>query len=181
MVARLLDGRMLQRHRWVWGVALTLGACSGKTEGWASGEPAPAQQPAASPTSAEPSRAEPNRHLLMVVQLEPKVRTARVLASRAVELPLPKRRGPAQSGPWRVDVLSGDGTVLFSAPLEDATTVRGEFRDEKTGQLRGVTTQKDVAAVTLRLPWLEGARDVRVVNVAADAELGRVAYPGVTP
>lgn len=173
---------MPHSHCWMLAAACALAACSGKTEGGASGEPAPVQQPAASPTRAEPPRSEPTRHLLMVVELQPKLRAARTLMSRAVELPLPKRRGPAQYGAWRVDVLGGDGQVRFTAPLEDAATVRGEFEDEKTGELRGVTTQKDVTAVTLRLPWLEGAKEVRVVDVTAgDRELGRVAYPQVKP
>lgn len=162
--------------------ALLFAGCSGKTEGGASGDAAPVQQPAASPTRAEPPRSEPTRHLLMVVELQPKLKAARTLMSRAVELPLPKRRGPAQSGAWRVEVLGGDGRALFTAPLEDAATVRGEFADEKTGELRGVTMQKDVTAVTLRLPWLEGAKAVRVVDVASgDVELGRVEYPQVKP
>jgi hypothetical protein len=46
-----------------------------------------------------------------------------------------------------------------------------------------VTVQKRVAAVTLRLPVLDGAMDVRVVSVgeSGDTELGRVAYPKVDP
>lgn len=181
MSARLLDHGMRSFGRML-SVVLVLGACSGKTEGGASGESAPVQQPAASPTRAEPPRSEPTRHLLMVVEVRPKVRAARVLMSRAVELPLPKRRGPAETGAWRVEVLGAGDQVLFTAPLEDASTVRGEFADEKTGELRGVTTQKDVAAVTLRLPWLGGAKQVRVVNVTGgDVELGRVDYPAVMP
>ena len=171
----------MRHFHWFLGGVLFAG-CSGKTEGGASGEAAPVQQPAASPTRVEPTRVEPARHLLMVVELRPKTRAARVLMSRAVELPLPTRRGPSQSRAWRVEVLGGDGQVLFTAPLEDAAKVRGEFADEKTGELRGVTTQKDVTAVTLRLPWLEGAREVRVVDVAGgDVELGRVRYPKVSP
>lgn len=173
---------MRKSHGWVLATAICVGACSGKTESGVSGEPAPAQQPAASPTGAEPPHAAPTRHLLMVVELRPRARAARVLMSRAVELPLPKRRGPAAATAWRVEVLAGNAKVLFSAPLEDAATVRGEFADEKTGELRGVTTQKEVTAVTLRLPWLAGAKEVRVVNaVSGDVELGRVPYPSVSP
>jgi hypothetical protein len=118
----------------------------------------------------------------MIVELEPATHVARTLSARAVELPLPSRRGPARRAPWRVDVLNASGAVVYTAPLEDAATVRGEFRDDK-GELSGVTTQKRVAAVTLRLPWLDGASQVRVVRVAegGDDELGRVVYPQVTP
>lgn len=173
---------MRQLHGSMVALLTVLAACSGKTEGGASGEPTPAQQPATSPGRPDPPRAEPPQHLLMVVELRPKVHGARVLLSRAVDLPLPKRRGPAEPGPWRVEVLSEGGQVLFTAPLADAATVRGEFADEKTGELRGVTAQKEVTAVTLRLPWLEGARSVRVVNASGgDVELGRVEYPQVKP
>lgn len=178
---------MLQTHGW-WSALLALGVlagCSGKTEGGgttASGEPGPVQQPAASPTSADPPRAEPDKHLLLVVELQPKLKVARLLSSRAVELPLPKRRGPAQAGAWRADVLGADGKVLFSAPLADAGTMRADVPDEKTGELRSVTVEKDVTAVTLRLPYLSGAREVRVVDAAGgERELGRVSYPQVTP
>jgi hypothetical protein len=161
-----------------------LSACSGKTEhgSGANGDAAPAQQPAAGPANPESTRAEPARHLLMVVELEPATHAARTLTARSVELPLPRRRGPQQRGPWRVDVLSASGAVLFSAPLEDAASVRGEFPDAQ-GKLTGVTVQKRVAAVTLRLPWLDGAAEVRVVSASSggDSELGRVAYPKVEP
>jgi hypothetical protein len=165
--------------------AVLSGGCSGKTErsaGGANGDAAPVQQPAAGPANPEPARAAPAKHLLMVVELEPGAHAARTLMSRSVELPLPRRRGPQQQGPWRVDVLGENDAVLFSAPLEDAATVRGEFADDK-GQLSGVTAQKRVAAVTLRLPWLDIASQVRIVKVSngGDSELGRVAYPRVEP
>lgn len=178
---------MLQSHGWLSAVLLSalLAACSGKTEGrgsTANGDGAPTQQPAASPTGSEPPRAEPDKHLLLVVELQPKQRTARVLSSRAVDLPLPKRRGPVQSGAWRADVLGANDQVLFSMPLADAATTHADVPDEKTGQLRNVTVEKDVTAVTLRLPWLGGAREVRVVNASGgEQELGRVAYPQVMP
>lgn len=180
---------MVHVHDWLrlaWLVA-ALGACSGKTEHGgaigAMGDPGPAQKPAAGPSTAEPAPAMPDKHLLMVVELSPASHVARTLTSRAVDLPLPRRRGPVEGATWRVDVLAQDGTVLFSAPLADAGTVRGEFRDDRTGELRGVTTQKAVTAVTLRLPWLDHAKDVRVVSVGVngDTELGRVAYPEVKP
>ncbi|MES1182207.1 MAG: hypothetical protein ABUL60_00255 [Myxococcales bacterium] len=166
-----------------WSTALS--GCSGKTErggSGASGDSTPVQQPAAAPANPQPTRAEPARHLLMVVELEPATHAARTLTARSVELPLPRRRGTARKGPWRVDVLDASGAVLFSAPLEDAATVRGEFADAQ-GQLSGVSAQKRVAAVTLRLPWLDGASEVRVVRLSngADSELGRVAYPAVAP
>jgi len=165
-------------------LAATLAACSGKAErsaGGAAGD-APVQKPAARPSDASPPPDAPARHLLMVMELEPATHAARTLTARAVDLPLPRRRGPAQRAPWRVDVLAKGGAVLFSAPLEDTATVRGEFPDDK-GQLRGVTAQKRVAAVTLRLPWLTNATDVRVVRLSdgGDTELGRVAYPQVGP
>ena len=161
-------------------VATQLG-CSGKTEhgaGTPSGDAAPVQKPAAGPSNVEPVQAEPLRHVLMVVELDLAAHAARTLTSRSVDLPLPRRRGPAKLAPWRVDVLSSAGAVLFSAPLEDTSAVRGEFPDAN-GQLHGVTAQKRVAAVTLRLPWLGGASEVRVVSASAgaDTELGRVAYP----
>ena len=166
-------------------LAATLAACSGKTErggGGAGDEAAPVQKPAAGPRNAQPVRDASARHLLMVMELEPATHAARTLTARSVDLPLPRRRGPAQQAPWRVDVLSKDGAVLFSAPLEDAATVRGEFPDAQ-GQLRGVTAQKRVAAVTLRLPLRDDAAEVRVVssNDGGETELGRVAYPKVAP
>lgn len=181
---------MVRQAAWLvtalcWACAVLAGGCSGKTErggSAANGEAAPVQQPAAGPANAEQARAQPAKHLLMVVELEPATRIARTLSARSVELPLPRRRGPKQKGPWRVDVLSPSGALLYSAPLEDAATVRGEFPDAN-GQLSGVTAQKRVAAVTLRLPWLDAASEVRVVSVndGADTELGRVAYPKVQP
>jgi hypothetical protein len=165
--------------------SLWLGGCSGKVErggGGPSGDGAPVQQPAAGPANPESTRAEPARHWLIVVELEPAAHVARTLTSRAVELPLPRRRGPERQGPWRVDVLDAEGARLFSAPLEDAAAVRGEFADAH-GQLNGVTAQKRVAAVTLRLPWLHGASEVRIVSVSegGERELGRVAYPQAAP
>jgi len=186
-VSRFLGGTMVRLVSGVAVVVLTacLGGCSGKTEhgGTASGDAASAQKPAAGPANPDTTAVPPVRHLLMVVELEPATHAARTLTARSVDLPLPRRRGPALQAPWRVDVLAGDGKVLYTAPLEDAATVRGEFRDDKSGQLTGVTTQQRVAAVTLRLPWLEGATDVRLVRVAesGDTELGRVPYPKVMP
>lgn len=166
-------------------LAAALAACSGKAErsgGGAAGDAAPVQKPAAGPRDAEPPRDARAGHLLMVMELEPATHAARTLTARAVDLPLPRRRGPAKLAPWRVDVLAKGGAVLFSAPLEDAATVRGEFPDAN-GQLSGVTAQKRVAAVTLRLPWLDDATDVRVVRLSdgGETELGRVAYPQVAP
>ena len=166
-------------------MAAPLLGCAGKTEhsgGSPGGEAAPVQTPAVGASNVEPMRAEPARHLVMVVELEPAAHVARTLAARTVELPLPRRRGPVERGPWRVDVLGAGGAVLYSAPLQDASTVRGEFPDAN-GQLHGVTAQKQKTAVTLRLPWLDGASEVRVVSVGAsgDTELGRVDYPKVQP
>ncbi len=167
------------------GLTAGLAACSGKTErggGKPNADTAPVQKPAAGPSNAQPARAEPVRHLLMVVELTPATHVARTLMSRSVDLPLPRRRGPVETAPWRVDVVGPSGAVLYSAPLADAASVRGEFPDAK-GHLTGVTVQKPVAAVTLRLPWLDGASEVRVVKVdeGGDVELGRVAYPKVEP
>ena len=174
----------------LWALTLTtagwLSGCSGKTEhgaGAAGGDVAPVQQPAAGPANVESPKAEPAKHLVMIVELTPAAHAARTLMTRSVELPLPRRRGPAQQEPWRVDVLGSGGTVLYSAPLPDAGSVRAEFPDQN-GQLKGVTAQKRVTAVTLRLPWLHGASEVRIVSVAqggGDSELGRVAYPQVEP
>jgi hypothetical protein len=166
-------------------LATSLLACSGKTERGSSGtggDAAPVQQPAAGPVNVEPVGPESPRHLVMVMELEPQTHAARTLTARAVDLPLPRRRGPAQRGPWRVDVLGAQGALLFSAPLEDAASVRAEFPDAN-GQLSGKIVQKRVAAVTLRLPVLDSATHVRVVSTGeqGDTELGRVAYPKVQP
>jgi hypothetical protein len=168
---------------------LSLSACSGKTERGISGE-APAEKPAAGPSNAadgeesvQSSRAGDRRHLLMVVELELATRTAKILKARRVDLPLPRKRGPVVRGPWQVDVLDAAGKVLYSAPLPDASTLRGEFANED-GQLAGVTTHMQVTGVTLRLPLLEGAARV-VVSKLDDgkrpSELGSVAYPQVQP
>lgn len=168
---------------WLLGAAL-LSACSGKTErgSSASGAEGGAQKPAAGPDSVDAARPEPNRHLLMVVELEPATHAARTLTARSVDLPLPRKRGAPETKPWRADVLSATGAVLFSQPLDDTSQVRGEFPDEQ-GKLQGVMAQKRVAAVTLRVPWLEGATEVRLVSVSGsgEMELGRVAYPEVRP
>jgi hypothetical protein len=163
----------------------SLGACSGKTERGIGGD-APAAKPAAGPSNMNAGRdpqppADDRRHVLMVVQLELVTGVAKVLKSRPVELPLPRRRGPVARGPWQVDVLDAAGTVLFTAPLADASTVRGEFEDAQ-GQLSGVHTQKQAAAVTLRLPVLKDAVTVRVSRLndaRGPTELGSVAYPKV--
>ena len=159
-----------------------LGACSGKTEqgGGASAGSRPVTTSAA-PADSQ-AIAATRRHLLVVVELEPAARTGRVLLAKAVDLPLPRRRGPERAQPWRVEVLAGDGAVLYAAPLADASELRAEFPDPQTGELSGVKTQKRVAAVTLRLPELEGAAQVRLVDVnGGGAELCRVPYPKVTP
>lgn len=177
---------MLRFASCTWAVLGLCLACAGKAErggGTGNSDAVPAQKPAAGPVNAEPPRSEPARHLLMVVELEPAAHVARTLTSRSVDLPLPRRRGPARRAPWRVDVLSPTGEVLYTAPLEDAATVRGEFRDDKTGELQGQTVQQRIAAVTLRLPWLKAAAVVRVLDVAGgtETELGRVSYPQVAP
>jgi hypothetical protein len=166
-----------------------ISACSGKTERGIGGEGA-AEKPAAGPSNAseahetsEPARADDKRHVLMVVELELATRAAKTLRARPVDLPLPRKRGPVQKLPWQVDVLDAGGKVLYSAPVPDAATVRGEFPNDQ-GQLSGVTTQKQVAAVTLRLPLLKDAATVRVSKVddaKGPAELGSVPYPQVQP
>lgn len=169
--------------------AALLGACSGKTERGIGGE-APAEKPAAGPSNVSegsdpegPAPAEEKRHVLMIVELELALGAAKILKARAVDLPLPRRRGPVARGPWQVDVLDAAGAVLYTAPLADASTLRGEFADER-GQLSGVHTQRQVAAVTLRLPMLKDAATVRVSNltdVKGATELGSVSYPKVLP
>lgn len=169
--------------------ALLLSGCSGKTERGIGGE-APAEKPAAGPSQVsdsndgvQPARADDQRHVLMVVELELATRSAKILRARPVDMPLPRKRGPVQKLPWQVDVLDAAGKVLFSAPLADAGTVRGEFPNAQ-GQLSGVTTQKQVAAVTLRLPFLADASTVRVSKLddaKGAIELGSVAYPQVNP
>lgn len=171
-------------------VGLLLGtACSGKTERGIGGEAA-AEKPAAGPTNMsdssdapQPSTDNDKRHVLMVVELELATRAAKTLKARPVELPLPRKRGPVQKGPWQVDVLDAAGAVLYSAPLADASTLRGEFPDDQ-GKLSGVRVEKAVAAVTLRLPLLTDAVTVRVSSVdggKGSTELGSVAYPKVQP
>jgi hypothetical protein len=154
----------------------SLVGCSGRTE-HSGNAPPPPRAPVATVSAPD---ANPTRHLLMVVELEPVAQTARVLSARSVELPLPRHRGPERALPWRVEVLGGSGEVLFAAPLPDATELRAEFPDTSTGELRGVTTHKRVAAVTLRLPQLAAATQIRLVDVAhGGVELGRVTYPGL--
>jgi hypothetical protein len=133
-------------------------------------------------TTTSGADAASKRHWLMVVELEPAVQTARVLLARSVGLPLPRHRGPERAQPWRVEVLGEGGAVLFAAPFPDATERRGEFSDTNTGELRGVTSHQSVASVTLRLPELAGASQIRLFDVAhGGAELGRVAYPRAVP
>jgi hypothetical protein len=167
----------------------SLGACSGKTERGIGGD-APATKPAAGPSNLNggndaepPAKSDEGRHVLMVVELQLATRGAKVLTSRPVDLPLPRKRGPVARGPWQVDVLDAAGAVLFTAPLADASIVRGEF-ENADGQISGVHTQKQVAAVTLRLPVLKDAETVRVSRLdeaKGPTELGSVAYPQVQP
>jgi hypothetical protein len=166
-----------------------LGACSGKTERGI-GSDAPATKPAAGPSNLggsndpeQPAQGDERRHVLMVVELQLATGVAKVLKSRPVDLPLPRKRGPVARGPWQVDVLDAAGAVLFTAALADSSTVRGEF-ENADGQLAGVHAQKQVAAVTLRLPILKEGVTVRVSRLDASkgpSELGRVAYPKVQP
>jgi hypothetical protein len=165
-------------------LASALSACSGKTErgSGSSGGRAAAHRPAQGPADVGDAQSASGGHLLMVVELEAARRVARVLTARSLPLPLPRRRGPAPKRPWRADVLDAEGAVLFSQGLEDTSQVRGEFADER-GRLQSASTRKSLAAVTLRLPLLAGASEVRIVSVDAsgDTELGRVAYPQVKP
>lgn len=175
---------MLRLSVWAKATALAacLSACAGKTEQPSgNGDAGPVQKPAAGPVNVVPTSAQPSRHLLMIVELEPATRAARTLSSSSVELPLPKRRGPPRKAPWRAEVLDAAGQVLFTAPLDDAATVRGEFRDDESGALTGTTQQRRVTSVTLRLPWLANAARVRLVSVGdgTDTELGSVPYPRV--
>lgn len=175
---------MRMRTGWVAGaLAAMLGACSGKTEhgGSPSSGARAATAPADLATAGDAAITAGRRHWLVVLEVEPEARSGRVLLARSVELPLPRRRGRERSEPWRAEVLAADGATLFSAPLADASEVRGEFPDQRTGELHGVTTHKRVTAVTLRLPLLEGAAQVRLVRVADGGELCRVPYPQVTP
>ena len=167
----------------------SLGACSGKTERGIGGD-APATKPAAGPSNASasndseyPAKGDERRHVLMVVELQLATGVAKVLKSRPVDLPLPRKRGPVARGPWQVEVLDAADAVLFTAPLADGSTVRGEFENED-GKLSGVHTQKQVAAVTLRLPILKEGVTVRVSRLdeaQGPTELGSVAYPKVQP
>ena len=173
----------------VWLVAtglLMASACAGKTERGIGNE-AIAETRSAGPagasdaTTPEASTPEVRRHVLMLVELELTRQVAKTLKARSVDLPLPRKRGPAQKGPWQVDVLDAAGAVLYTAPLPDSSTLRGEFENE-AGQLSSVHTQQQVAAVTLRLPLLKDAARVRVSKLGATkgmSELGSVAYPKV--
>jgi hypothetical protein len=168
---------------------LLVNACSGKTERGIGGE-GTAEKPATGPSTrgnendtSQPGRGGDERHVVMVVELELGAHTAKTLKARAVDLPLPRKRGPAPKLPWQVDVLDASGNVLYSAPLADAATVRGEFPNQQ-GQLSGVTLQRQVAAVTLRLPLLKDAATVRVSRLddaKGPSELGSVPYPKVQP
>jgi hypothetical protein len=172
-------------------VALWLAACSGKTERGITSEGGPADKPAAGPARVDPPQVTPNpdlakqpaRHLLMVVELEPATHAARIRTARAVDLPLPRRRGKPLEEAWRVDVLDAKGALLYSMPVKDTSEVRGEFPDAQ-GNLTGVRVKQAKAALTLRLPLLKEASIVRVMNVEApnaETELGQVPYPQVEP
>jgi len=170
-------------QRWIAPALLvgSLTACSGSTErsGSPSAQPASDRSVAAVPSA---SSAFARRHWLMVVELEPLARAARVLLARPVELPLPRRRGPERAASSRVEVLSSSGEVLFAAPLPDASELRAELPDARTGKLRGVIRHKSVTAVTLRLPQLAGAEHVRLLDLAAGGvELARLPYPQEQP
>lgn len=184
---------MTSRASWaaITAVAFGLAACSGKTERGIASEDGPAEKPASGPAQVEPPQValspevgkQPARHLLMVVELEPASRLARTLTARAVELPLPRRRGKLPEEAWRVDVLDAGGAILYSTPVKDASEVRGEFPDAQ-GKLSGVRVKQAKAALTLRLPLLKDASIVRVMNVevpSAETELAQVPYPQVAP
>jgi hypothetical protein len=184
---------MTSTASWAAVVALAFGlaACSGKTERGIASEGAPADKPAAGPAQVAPPQVvpspevakQPARHLLMVVELEPATRAARTLTARAVDLPLPRRRGKPPEEAWRVDVLDATGALLYSMPVKDTSEVRGEFPDAQ-GNLSGVRVKQAKAALTLRLPLLKDASVVRVMSVEtpnAETELGQVPYPQVGP
>jgi hypothetical protein len=160
-------------------VVLLVG-CSGKTEPGVESEGGGAAVRPSNP----PSAPESNKHLLMVVELEPDAHVARTLSAQSVDLPLPKRRR-AEPGPWQVQVISADGRTLHEGALPDAGLLRGEFKNAD-GSMESVTRRKASTAVTLRLPLLHEAATIRVLatdaaNPATMLEIARFAYPKVSP
>ncbi len=161
-------------------LAVFVAGCSGRTE--MGGEGVPDKQPS---SPATPAAAESPKHLMMVVEVEPDLHKLTPLDSRNVDLPLPKRRIPVK-GPWRAEVLGNDGTVLYAVEMPDGSQVRSEGVGPD-GQLQGVHVRKPKTAVTLRLPLLAHAASIRLVDTSAlqsggaAVEIGRFAYPSVTP
>ena len=167
--------------------AMWVVGCSGKAE--IGGDAAPSKQPSSPATTTTVAGANDHRHVLLVVEVEPDAHRATLLDSHFVDLPLPTRRAPV-TGPWRVEVLSSSGAVLYAAELPDAGALRGEFAG-KDGQMEAVNARKAKTALTLRLPILADGVTVRLVDASASSpstsaspggvELGRVAYPKVAP
>lgn len=153
----------------------------GLTERDASDDRAPEVVPSAEPKDPGPDDADvaKNRHLLMVIEVEPVQRVGRTLVSRLVDQPLPRLRGAPKEQPWRAEVLGESGAVLYVTTLPDAGKVRGEFADDK-GRWSRVDIDQAMTAASLRLPLLEAARVVRLVATDGphgDTELARVDYP----
>jgi hypothetical protein len=163
--------------------AVLVAGCSGKTE--IGGDGAPSKQPASPAATVAPAVANDHQHLLLVVEVEPDAHHATLLDSHFVDLPLPTRRMP-ESGPWRVEVLSSSGAVLYAAELPDAGALRGEFAG-KDGQMESVNARKAKTALSVRLPILADAATVRIIDTSpanappGGVELGRVTYPKATP
>jgi hypothetical protein len=101
-----------------------------------------------------------DRHVIALVQLG--ADGPKVLARRVVEGPPQIDRAPPEDG-WEVEVSSKDGRVLHAFPIRPVGVTRGEFAGPD-GQLRHVRWQQPAPVLTVRLPVLPQAAQVRVLG-----------------
>lgn len=91
-------------------------------------------------------------HKLLLVQMDGDA--LKVIQVDQVAQPLPRRRGPEKSLPWRYKVEAADGRVVHTARFEDPTLVRGEFHArDGSGRIEPVRFhQKGKVTFTIRVP-----------------------------
>jgi hypothetical protein len=115
-------------------------------------------------------------HLLLTLELGET--GIRLLASQRVALPLPTRRRNV-TGAIRVEVISKDDQVVYSAFIDDPRPLRGEFSNGDT--MEAVHVERATATFIARLPLTEDASWIRFVTSKSGAELDKLAYSGLEP
>lgn len=91
-------------------------------------------------------------HRLLLVEMDGDA--LEVIQVDQVAQPLPRRRGPEKSLPWRYRVEAADGRVLHAVRIEDPTLVRGEFHaKDGSGRIEPVRFhRKGKVTFSIRVP-----------------------------